>query len=228
MGSVAAAYFFQRLVELTPAKTDQEYIETFIHNNTSVPDRTRGMLYGETSPLAELQRSVSVLNNLKVDYILFACITSHYFIPDLQKMSKAHLIDGTEETARHIYSKLPEVRKAGILASTGAIKVAVFHRWLSNYGIETVVLRERDQEAYFMEPVYAPWGIKAGNYTGKSRERFLKAVEILVELGAEAIIGGCSEVPLVLNQNDVAVPFVDSIDILLQAAVTLCLKAEPK
>ena len=55
MGSVAAAYFFDRLVQLTPAKTDQEYVETFLHNNTAIPDRTAGILYGQAQSSAGAQ-----------------------------------------------------------------------------------------------------------------------------------------------------------------------------
>lgn len=228
MGSVAAAHFFKRLVELTPAKTDQEYIEIFIHNNTMVPDRTRGILCGEMSPLPELQRSVSILNKIGVDYIVSACMTSHYFIQELQKSSRAKLIDGAEETAKHIRSKLPEVKKVGVLASTGAIKVSVFQSRLSDVGIETVVLDKEDQQKYFMEPVYAPWGIKAGHTVGRPGQRLHEASEILVRRGAEAIIAGCTEVPVVLKEEDIPVPLVDAVDILARTAILLCMGIEAK
>lgn len=223
MGSVAAVYFFRRLVELTPAQTDQEYIETFIHNNTSIPDRTQGILYGGISPLPELKRSVAILNGMGADYIVFACMTSHYFISELQKTSNAVIIDGVAETATYIKNNLPRVRKAGVLASTGAVKTCVFQKALTRVGIEPVVLKDEDQERYFMQPIYEPWGIKVGNIGARPRKRFERGAQILVENGADAVIAGCSELPLVLSQERMSFPLVDTIDVLLQVAINHCL-----
>jgi len=223
MGSVAAAHVFRRLVELTPAHTDQEYIETIIHNNTRIPDRTQGILFGEESPLPELKRSVELLNNVGADYIIFACMTSHYFISKLQEFSKAKLIDGVEETAIHIKNQRPEINKIGLIASTGAIKISIFQKRFHSFGIKTITMDDENQEKYFTEPIYEDWGIKAGNTTGKPKERLLRAVAILVESGAEAIVAGCSELPLVLTQKDFSIPLIDSIDILAKAAINRCL-----
>jgi len=43
----------------------------------------------------------------------------------------------------------------------------------------------------------------------------------LIERGAEGIIGGCTEVPLVIDQSDMEVPFFDSLNILALAAIRL-------
>lgn len=223
MGSVAAVYFFKRFVELTPAQRDQDYIETFLHNNTSIPDRTQGILYSGESPYPELKRSVTVLNNMGADFIVFACMTSHYFISDLQKSSKAILINGITETVGYIRDNLHYVRKAGILASTGAIKMGIFQEALADAGIIPVILDDDDQEKYFMQPIYEPWGIKAGNIGANPRNRLERGAHILVEKGADVVIAGCSELPLILKQERLSFPLVDTIDILLMSAIRCCL-----
>ncbi|OGC96165.1 MAG: hypothetical protein A2W25_07110 [candidate division Zixibacteria bacterium RBG_16_53_22] len=225
MGSVAGAYMLDRVVQLTPAKTDQEYIEIFVHNNSAIPDRTGGILYGGPSPLPELQRSIRLLNELDVDYIIIACITSHYFHERLQEQSKASIINVLSETACHTKTILPHVKKAGVIASTGAITLGLFQDQFKAVGIETTILNEADQKRYFTEPIYEEWGIKTGHVTGEPKRRFMTAVEILIAQGAEAIIAGCSELPLVIRQEDVPVPLVDSIDVLVKTAVNNCLDA---
>jgi len=223
MGSVAAVYFFKRLVELTPARNDQEYIETFIHNNTVIPDRTQGILYGGASPLPELKRSVAILNDMGVDYILFACMTSHFFIQELQESSEAILIDGIAETVTHIKNNLRHVHKAGILASTGAIKTGIFQKALAKAGMDPLVLEDEDQEKYFMQPIYEPWGIKVGNLGARPRRRLERGAQILMEKGADVVIAGCSELPLVLKKERSQLPLVDAIDVLLISAIQRCL-----
>lgn len=223
MGSVATAYMFRRLVELTPTEKDQEYIEVIIHNNSRIPDRTAGILHDGPSPLPELQRSVDYCNKFGASYIILACMTSHHFIPELQKLSEAEIIDGIQESVDFCTSVLPDVKSVGILASEGNLKCELFQRAFKAVGIRSVVFDDRDQKYFFTEPIYESWGIKAGNITGKPRERFLAAVDRLVELGADAIVGGCSEVPLVLHQDDLSVPLIDSIDCLCNAAINKCI-----
>jgi len=221
MGSVAAAYFFKRLIELTPATADQEYIETFVHNNTQVPDRTAGILYGKPSPLPELKRSVEILNSHDVGYIVMACMTSHYFISQLQEHSQAEILDGIALTAE----KCRELglQRVGVIASTGAITLGLFQKALKKLDIEALVLNPQDQEHYFTEPIYAEWGVKAGFVTGRPKERLIQGALRLLDGGAEAIVGGCSELPLVFNAEEFSVPLVDTIDVLLETAIQHCL-----
>jgi aspartate racemase len=223
MGSVAAAYLFKRIVELTPTTIDQDYIETFIHNNTAVPDRTRGILYDGESPLPELKRSTAILNSFGADYIVIACMTSHHFIPELQRESNARIIDAVEETVNFTKENHPGVKKVGVLASTGAVKLGLFQKRFLSRNMETVILNDSDQQTHFMEPIYEDWGIKAGRVTGSSKKRFLEAVEILRKSGAEVLIAGCSELPLVLRQEELSIPMVDANEILASRAVTLCM-----
>ena len=221
MGSVAAAYFFKRLIELTPATTDQEYIETFLHNNTQVPDRTAGVLYGKPSPLPELRRSVEILNSLDAKYIVLACMTSHHFLPQLREISRAEILDGIALTADRCREL--GLRRVGIIASTGAIELGLFQKQLKKLEIDALVLNAHDQEYYFAEPVYANWGVKAGFVTGLPRERLNEGARILIGGGAEAIIAGCTELPLVFSAEEFFVPLVDTIDVLLETAIQSCL-----
>ena len=221
MGPVAAAYFFKRLVELTPAKCDQDYVETFVHNNTQVPDRTAAILYGQADPVPQLRRSVEILNRMGSDYIVLACMTSHHFIPQLQEHSKAIILDGIAQTAERCRDL--GVSKVGVMATAGTITMGLFHKPLHQLGIDALVLNEQDQVTYFTEPVYAPWGIKAGNVTGLPKERLRQGAQILIDSGAEAIIAGCTELPLVLKQDEFPVPLLDTIDVLLEVAIRRCL-----
>lgn len=228
MGSVAAGYFFKRLIELTPAKTDQEYIEAFVHNNTRVPDRTQGILHGGDSPLQELKRSVALLNNVGVDYIILACMTSHYFLEALQRDSRAELIDAVAVTARAVRNRFPHINKVGILASTGAIRGGVFQAKFSALGIDTVTLNDDDQESCFMEPIYEDWGIKAGNKGERIYERLIQGMKTLQSQGAEVIVAGCTELPLAIGQAGSPLPLVDGIDAVIESAIEKCLGVSPR
>ena len=224
MGSVTAAYTFKRIIELTPAKTDQDYIEIFLHNNSCVPDRTQGILFNGSNPIPELTRSIHLLNETHADYIIFACITSHFYIPKLLAHTNAIIIDAIQETARFIHEKHGGFKKIGIIASTGTLQSGIFHRALEAYDFEGVILKPGDQKTYFMEPVYSEWGIKAGHIHGEPTYRLKKAVRILADMGAQAVISGCTEVPLVIKPEDFELPIVDVIDIMAKVSINKCLE----
>ena len=224
MGSVAAAYFFQRLVELTPAETDQDYIETLVHNNTAVPDRTAGILDGKPSPLPELHRSVEILNRFGADYIMLACMTSHYFVEELQKKSQAVIIDAIDEASRRCSEA--GFRRVGVIGSTGTMKLGIFKNKLADYGIEVLQMNDGDQLKHFTEPIYAEWGIKTGHIVGRPKDLLIQGGNILIEAGAEAIVAGCSELPLVFDSETFSVPLIDTIDVLLETAIDKCLNRQ--
>lgn len=223
MGSVAAAYTFKRVIELTPAKTDQDYLEIVLHNNSYVPDRTKGILCNGESPLSELLRSVQLLNQADVEYIIFACITSHFYIDQLRPNSRAVIINAVEETAKHIHNKYESFNKIGIIASTGTIQAGIFHKALREFNFEGIEMNSEDQAFYFAEPVYSEWGIKAGNITGEPVKRLSQAINILKNLGAEAIISGCTEVPLVIKAENFDLPIVDVIEIMAKVSINKCI-----
>lgn len=227
MGSAAAAYVFQRLVELTPANTDQEHIEVFLHNNAKVPDRTRYLIYNEEDPLPELKRSIDALNSAEVDYIIIACLTAHYFLEALQRESRAPIIDGVAQTVEFISKNYHSVGQIGILATNGMIATGLFQKSLENKGFKALVLNNHEQILYCMEPIYADWGIKAGYTDGLPKERLLRGVDALIKSGAQAIITGCSELPLVLSEEDLSVPLIDSIDAMLFSVIELCYTGRP-
>jgi len=222
MGSVAAADTFARLVELQSGLKDQEYLEVFLHNNTRIPDRNQCILHGGPSPLPELLRSVELCNRCEADTIILACMTAHFVLPRLQEASRAVIIDGVRETAAEVKRRLPEVQRVGILATAGNLACGLFQSALAEHGVDAVVFDDADQQYFFRDPIFEPWGIKAGHVSGRPKERFLAAVDRLRELGAEAIIGGCSEVPLVLNPDELDVPFISAIDCLCLAAIARC------
>ena len=222
MGSPAAVDTFQRLVAMQSAPTDQDFLEIVIHNNPYVPDRTARIVDEGPSPLPELLRSVEVCNDAGADYIIIACMSAHHYVADLQAVSRAEIIDGIHETVAHIRTTLPEVKKVGVLATTGNLRCELYQRHLTEAGLEPVLFDDDEQQRLLMDPVYAPWGIKAGHTGDKPRARLLEATARLQELGAEAIIAGCTEVQVVLAPEDVAVPFVSSVDVLCRVGLERC------
>ena len=67
-----------------------------------------------------------------------------------------------------------------------------------------------------MEIIY---GVKAGQDLNQLKKRVIKIAKLQTEKGTQAIIAGCTELPLVLKDGDVAIPIIDPTLILAQKAV---------
>ncbi len=65
-------------------------------------------------------------------------------------------------------------------------------------------------------------GAAAGQFALHQRAAMRDLAKALIAAGAEAVIGGCTEVPLLLDQGDVDAPLIDSAEVLAQACVAAC------
>ncbi|MDK2913561.1 MAG: aspartate racemase [Thermococcaceae archaeon] len=124
-----------------------------------------------------------------------------------------------EETAKKIESM--GLRKVGLLATDGTIKGMVYHRALLKRGIQIAVPNKKDQ-GLIMKGIYE--GVKAGNLE-LGRELLLKVAKKL-ERRSEGIIAGCTEVSVVLRQEDLTVPLIDPMDVIAERALKLALGLE--
>jgi aspartate racemase len=62
-----------------------------------------------------------------------------------------------------------------------------------------------------------------GKILESSREKFIKIIGHLNQIGAEGVVLGCTEIPLLINQRDSLVPIFDTTRIHAEAAVELSL-----
>jgi aspartate racemase len=66
------------------------------------------------------------------------------------------------------------------------------------------------------------YAVKRGDLGEAPRTEMRRLAALLVAGGAEAVIAGCTEVPLLLSAQDVSVPLVDSAEVLAAACVARC------
>jgi aspartate racemase len=223
MGPEATSCLFNLIISNTPAATDQEHIPVIIYNNPLIPDRTRHLVYREESPLPLLTKGAQILENSGASVIIIACNTAHYYIEEILPNIHIPILNMITLTSCHICNSLVKNGKngkirAGILASTGTVRSGLYQKSLEKLGAEPLLLSPQLQEELVMEAVYGKRGIKAG-FKREPKRLILQAVKILTESGADVIIEGCTEIPLVLRDKDSPVPLVNSMEILAKEAI---------
>lgn len=223
MGAPATSFFFDKIIADFPCIDDRDYLEIFVHNNSRIPDRTAAIINKKESPLKEILRSALIFDKLQVDYIVMACVTSYYYAKIIQENLKhSKLINILSTTVEYMVCNLQTVNKVGIIASSGAIKTGLWQNELAKYSIESIILNEQDQEKYIMNTIYGANSLKEGNFGEHNKNKILEATNILINKGSQAILAGCSEIPMILQKEDLDVAFIDSFKILRDKIYTKC------
>ena len=103
------------------------------------------------------------------------------------------------------------------MATSGTIKTQLFPKALKD--IEVIVPNESSQ-AEVMDAIYNPLtGIKSGHTEGIALEQLIKAGETLIAQGAEVIIGGCTEVSMVLKAGHFKVKLFDPMIVTIDSII---------
>lgn len=218
MGPEATALFFNRLVAMTLAEKDQEHPKTIIYSNPSIPDRTEAILGRGPSPVSAVIKTLNDLGNFGASFVAIPCVTTHYFFDEIIQNVNIPIINIVRETTDYICEFFPRINRIGLLATTGTVEGKVFAKPLKEKGLD-LLLPSATEQKKLMGAIYGPRGIKAGTLHGKPRQAVIEVAEELAERGAEVVIAGCTEISLVLNQSDIAIPIVDVINVLARAAI---------
>jgi aspartate racemase len=218
MGPEATIAFYSRLVAHTPAGRDQDHLRVIIDSNPGIPDRTAAILGQGESPVPALARGIDGLRGAGADFIAIPCVSAHAFIDELRQGAQLPILSILDVIAEAVRQHPRRIGRVGLLGTTGTVRAGMFQRRLAEAGLEVLIPDTADQ-ARVQASIYA---VKAGAPEAVRRQLTIELRSIalrLVSAGAEGIVLGCTEIPLVFGQADVPVPVFDSLLWLARAAV---------
>jgi aspartate racemase len=222
MGPEATLDLYRHILNLTPAAKDQDHIRVLIYSNPKIPDRTKAIAGAGESPLPCLIESARLLQKAGAGIIAMPCNAAHHYLPEMQQRVRVPILDMIEETYRRFCERLPGARAVGLIASMGAVRSGVYQRAFARDGIQVLMPGSEDQ----IEVENGIAGVKAGIHDQSVRVAFQSVGTRLFRAGAEAVILGCTEVPLAFDSDRVDYPIFNSTQILAEAAVNWALERE--
>lgn len=208
MGPAATLDFVARVRRLTPAGRDQDHLRLIVDDNPGLPDRNAAIAGTGPSPGPQLAAMARGLEAAGAQVLVMPCNTAHAFEAEVKRGSGLPFLSIVEATVEATLAGTDAVR-VGLLATTGCLGAGLYQRAFAARGVRAATL-EGEAMARFMAAVYA---VKAGD-AAVARVILADLAEQLVAAGAEAIVAACTEVPLVLRPDAVAVPMVDSTECL--------------
>ena len=196
---------------------DQDHAPVLIWSDPRVPARTDAILQGGPSPLPALLTRVRLLERGGAGLLVMPCITAHHYTRELTAAASVPFVNLIEESSASPGRDIPELRRIGLLGRHA--------RERSGPGSSTRPSKGRASRSSPPLPAIrsASWRlseeIKAGRIAGRPRAAIVRAARGLVARGAEAVIAGCTEVPLALRPGDLEVPLIEPMAIGARACI---------
>ena len=215
MGPEATIDLFSRIVEKTHAKKDEEHLRIIIDNNPKMPSRQDAILKGTESPVPALCETARNLERAGADFIIIAANTPHYFYDDIARAVHIPVLHIIEEAAKETIRLVPGISKVGVMATSAAMKIKLYQKSFAKYRIQVVEVPEEVQEQ-IQSSIFS---FKYDGLTPKNIGTMVAAAECLITKGAQALVMGCTEIPLILKDKAFGVPLIDPNEVIALAAV---------
>jgi aspartate racemase len=174
---------------------------------------------GDWESLGELMSGIA--QNLEkggAEAIILCANTMHIVADKVQEKTNIPLIHITDATAKEILRQ--NLKKVALLGTKFTMENDFYHKRLSDYGIETII--PNDEERDFIH-----WSIfeELGKdiFTENTKQKYLEIIAKLNERGAEGVILGCTEIPMLIKPEECPIPSFDTTVLHAKAAVEFAL-----
>lgn len=230
-GPFAGLDLLEKVLGQTVAHRDQDHLTVInVSQPAAIADRT-AFLLGEIAlnPAQPILDQLRQLEQFGATVAGIPCNTAH--APPIMDVieqeldasgSRLHLLNMISEVGFMLQRHYPSVQTVGLLSTIGTAVSNVYPLTLEPLGFQVLEAQEQAVKEMVHAAIYdAQYGIKACGYaTEKARGDILSAVDYLGERGAEAIILGCTELPLAVTEKEVnGLPQIDSTMALARALI---------
>ncbi|MFN2138532.1 MAG: aspartate/glutamate racemase family protein [Candidatus Promineifilaceae bacterium] len=231
VGPYAGLDLQRKILRETVSQSDQAFLAvTSISDPAPIPDRTAYLL-GETTinPAGPIGAQLRQLEAIGATVAGIPCNTAH--APQIMGLileglaargSRLRLLHLVQEVGQFLLDHYPAVRSVGLLSTMGTALSCIYPLTLRPMGFE-VLTPERSLIATCLQPaIYDPqYGIKAnGCVTPPAMNQLRIGIDYLQAQGAEALILGCTELPLAFaGLTFEGLPLIDSTLVLARALI---------
>lgn len=165
---------------------------------------------------------IEVAQNLKhggADFIVICTNTMHKMAPEIETATGLNVLHIADVTGAAISKD--QIQKVGLLGTRFTMEGDFYKKRLKdNYDIEVIIPEDTDRQIIH-DIIYNE--LCLGVIKDDSRQKYIDIINKLCANGAEGIILGCTEIPLLIKQSDVLIPVYDTTKIHAESAVDFAL-----
>ena len=218
-GWVSTLDYYRYFNELVFKNTDGESTAEVVINSVNYPAIAKLTAAGKWDDITKIITEAALaLQNAGADCILLGANTMHHIAPQVKAAINITFIHIAEETGKEIKKK--GLKKVALLGTKYTMQLPFFKDVLASMEIETIIPNESDIQI-INDAIYKELAL--GIITAVTKENYLQIMQKLQQAGAEGIILGCTEIPLLIKLNDFDLPLFDTTFIHANAAVNFSL-----
>lgn len=195
MGPLATIDFQRRLLEATPARSDQQQLPSVVWNVPQIADRQKALAGTGPSPLPQLIHGIRVLNQAGASHIAIPCNTAHHWYDALSEVSEAPILHIVDATLAALEQEANTPQRVGMIATKGTLDAGWYQQKLAAQGIEVIEPTPAELSQWFVPGCYA---VKRGALK-EGGELLVQQALALFARGAQKLILACTEVPVALQ-----------------------------
>jgi aspartate racemase len=158
------------------------------------------------------------LKKASADFLIICANTMHQYVDALEKETGLKIVHIADATAKEIKKK--NISTIGLLGTRFTMEMDFYTKRLAHSGIESLVPEKPERE--FIHNGIMNELLKE-KFKKDTKTKFVKIINDLEIHGAEGIVLGCTEIPLLIKQDDVKLPVFNTLEIHAMAAVDFAL-----
>ena len=152
------------------------------------------------------------------DFILICCNAMHKIAKEIQDAIEIPLIHIADAAAEAV--KRARLSSVGLLGARAVMEEEFFKNNLVSADLKVLIPAENDRE-FINDVIFNQ--LAYGKIVEESRERTLEIIKRLKTEGSQGVILGCTELPLLIREEDSVLPLFDTLRLHAQRAVDLAL-----
>lgn len=218
MGHKASAYFYSRFVDRAKSyrqlMDDTDYADVIMANIGLEGFDATGSNVNRRVHLRQLHKAINWLNFAEVERIYIPCNTVYPYLSTLQNESDVPLINPIHITVDR--AEQVGMKKVGLWASRQLIELEIYQTAIMEKGIEPILPSPNEQESLttIIQSVIEMKNqlnnvTQMGNLSYAFRDR-----------GVDGILLACTELPFAVSDMLMAVPTINSLDLLIESALS--------
>lgn len=232
MGPYAGIDLVRKIFDLTEATTDQDHLPVALLSFPGwIRDRSAFLAEMEGDNPADAIFEIAMrLDEAGAVVLGIPCNTAHappIFDVLEQKLAEAgstlRLLHMIRETASHLRATAQGIERIGILSTLAVYRLRLYRDVLAGEGFQPVIPDENVQENIVNRTIFDPsYGIKAQAHPVSqiARQSLLSAIQHLEKKGAQAVVLGCTELPLAIPEVEIdSIPIIDPTEVLARALI---------
>ncbi len=193
MGPLATVDFMQKIIAMSQARSDQEHIPMLVRNVPQIPDRSASILSQGEDPFPALLDGLRQLEQSGASCIVIPCNTAHCWFNRLNQQARVPMISILDCVSDAIRTR--KISRVGLMATSATVATGIYKQRIEADGGEYLIPGDKGQETV-MQAIY---DIKSGRIAD-GRKRMEEAFNQLIQQGAEAVVLGCTEIPVGLSE----------------------------